>query len=343
MKIAVLYGGWSQERDVSASTGTCAARALRQRGHQVALADLLLGLEEVPENADTLFTQEDCDDLFVVGEREPDMAALRALRPGRELVGPGVLELCRAADIVFLAHHGGTGANGQVQAWLDMYGIPYTGSGFMGSVLAMDKELSKLVFRHYGIPTPDEILLHAGDDVPEEVPLPCVVKPCNGGSSVGTAIVRRREELDAALAGAFACEDKVLVERYIHGRELTVGVLDGEAMPIIEIIPKTGFYDYKNKYQAGLTVELCPAPLEETTTRRVQRLAVKVYEALHLEAYGRVDFLMEESGALYCLEANTLPGMTPTSLIPQMAREMGMDYGELCERLIEASMKKYRK
>jgi D-alanine-D-alanine ligase len=137
-----------------------------------------------------------------------------------------------------------------------MYGIRYTGSGYMGSTLAMDKELSKMAFRYSGIPTPEELLLHVGDPVPEEIGLPCVVKPCSGGSSVGTSVVRKREELDAALAAAFACEDKIMVEQYIRGRELTAGVLDGEAMPIIEIIPKSGFYDYKNKYQAGLTLDI---------------------------------------------------------------------------------------
>ena len=186
-------------------------------------------------------------------------------------------------------------------------------------------------------------MLKRGDPLPD-VPLPCIVKPCSGGSSVGTSIVTEPEKLPAALAEAFSCDEAVLVEKYIRARELTVGVMDGRAMAVIEIIPKTGFYDYKNKYQAGLTEEICPAPISPEDTARVQRLAERVYEALHLDAYGRVDFLMDKAdGELYCLEANTLPGMTPTSLIPQMAAAEGMDYGELCEKIIEVSLKKYRK
>ena len=186
--------------------------------------------------------------------------------------------------------------------------------------------------------------LRRGDAVPESIGFPCVVKPCSGGSSVGTSIVSEPEKLAAALEEAFSCDEAVLVEKYIRGRELTVGVMDGKAMAVIEIIPKTGFYDYKNKYQAGLTEEICPAPISTADTVRVQRLAERVYRTLRLDAYGRVDFLMDKAdGELYCLEANTLPGMTPTSLIPQMAAAEGMDYGELCEKIIEVSLKKYKK
>lgn len=170
------------------------------------------------------------------------------------------------------------------------------------------------------------------------------MKPCSGGSSVGTSIVTEPEKLPGALEEAFSCDEAVLVEKHIRARELTVGVMDGRAMAVIEIIPKSGFYDYKNKYQAGLTEEICPAPISAEDTERVQRLAERVYEALHLDAYGRVDFLMDKAdGELYCLEANTLPGMTPTSLIPQMAAAEDMDYGELCEKIIEVSLKKYKK
>ena len=255
-----------------------------------------------------------------------------------------MIEICRAADIAFLALHGAEGENGKLQACLDLYGVPYTGSGYLGSALAMDKELSKTLFRSSGIPTPPGVTLRRGEAVPESIGFPCVVKPCSGGSSVGTSIVTEPEKLPAALAEAFSCDEAVLVEKYIRARELTVGVMDGRAMAVIEIIPKTGFYDYKNKYQAGLTEEICPAPISPEDTARVQRLAERVYEALHLEAYGRVDFLMDKTdGELYCLEANTLPGMTPTSLIPQMAAAEGMDYGELCEKIIEVSLKKYKK
>ena len=341
MKIAVLYGGYSPERDVSESSGTGVAAALRQRGHKVALIDVFLGIEELPEDPDTLFTEEDKDERFSVKEAAPDLAALRALRPGRSLVGPHVLEVCQRADIAFLALHGGNGENGQLQATLDMFGIPYTGSDYLGSALAMDKELSKELFRAAGIATPAGITLKRGETVPE-ICLPCVVKPCSGGSSVGTAVVREKEELEAALAAAFACDERVLVEEYISGRELTCGILNGKAMPVVEIIPREGFYDYKNKYQAGATVEICPAPLPEADTLRVQAMAEKAFRALKLRAYGRADILMDGEGKLCCLEVNTLPGMTPTSLIPQMAEAMGLSYGELCEKIIECSMEKYQ-
>ena len=344
MYIAVICGGLSAERDVSISSGTGAARALRARGHKVALVDLFLGNPLAVSDPRGAFTSDAGDSVYSVRETEPDLDKIRAQRGGDGLIGPGVIEICRAADIAFLALHGAEGENGKLQACLDLYGVPYTGSGYLGSALAMDKELSKILFRDSGIPTPPGVTLRRGGAVPENIGFPCVVKPCSGGSSVGTSIVTEPEKLSAALDEAFLCDEAVLVEKYIRARELTVGVMDGHAMAVIEIIPKTGFYDYKNKYQAGLTEEICPAPISAEDTERVQRLAERVYKALHLEAYGRVDFLMDKTdGELYCLEANTLPGMTPTSLIPQMAAAEGMDYGELCEKIIEVSLKKYKK
>ena len=342
MNIAVVCGGISRERDVSISTGTCVARALRQRGHMVALVDLFLGNEEARVHPEQAFTTQMQDDLYSVSETEPDLDAVRAQREGDGLLGPGVLEICKYADIAFLALHGAEGENGKLQACLDLYEIPYTGSGYLGSALAMNKEMTKIMLRAAGIGTPSGITLHKGEAIPEDIEFPCVVKPCSGGSSVATNIVKDPDELPEALTQAFSCDDAVLVEEYIRGRELTVGIMEGKAMPVIEIIPKTGFYDYKNKYQSGLTEELCPAPLTEPDTHRVQELAEKAYAALRMDAYARADFLMDEKdGKLYCLELNSLPGMTPTSLIPQMAAAEGMDYGQLCEKIIEVSLRKY--
>ena len=343
MKIAVVCGGMSRERDVSISTGTCVARALRERGHMVALVDLFLGDPQGTEDPMSVFSTEAKNDIFSVGESAPDLEAVRRKRDGNELLGPGVIEICRAADITFLALHGAEGENGKLQACLDLYGIKYTGSGYLGSALAMNKELTKIQFQANGILTPPGVTLHRGEAVPASIGFPCVVKPCSGGSSVGTNIVNRPADLPNALEQAFSCDDAVIVEKYIKGRELTVGVVEGRAMPVIEIIPKSGFYDYRNKYQAGLTEEICPAPISAEDTYRVQRLTERVFDALKLDAYGRVDFLMDETdGQLYCLEANSLPGMTPTSLIPQMAQAEGMSYGELCEKIIEVSMRKYK-
>ena len=343
MKIAVVCGGMSRERDVSISTGTCVARALRQRGHKVALVDLFLGDARGAENSEAVFSSEDQVGVFSVGENAPDLEEVRAKRGGKELVGPGVIEICRAADIAFLALHGAEGENGKLQAFLDLYGIPYTGSGYLGSALAMHKELTKTVLQGSGIATPPGVTLKKGETVPESIGFPCVVKPCSGGSSVATNIIYEAQKLPEALEQAFSCDEAVIVEKYIKGRELTVGVIEGKAMPVIEIIPKSGFYDYKNKYQAGLTDEICPANLTAEETERVQRLAERVFAALKLDAYARADFLMaNDDGTLYCLEANSLPGMTPTSLIPQMAQAEGMSYGELCEKIIEVSLRKYQ-
>ena len=347
MNIVVLCGGLSNERDVSLSSGNGVANALRDRGHNVVLMDLFFGCLEEYNDPKELFARKRENSVYRVEQTAPDLEAIKAMRKqdNDSLIGDNVLEICAAADMTFLALHGEEGENGKLQAVLDVAGIRYTGSGYFGSALAMNKGVSKAMFRQAGIPTAPSITLKKGNAPYENVGFPCVVKPCSGGSSVGTAIVYDLAEYEAAVADAFRYENEVIVEKYISGRELTVGVMNGKSMPVIEIIPKAGFYDYKNKYQAGLTVELCPAPIDPEDTARVQDLAEQVYKALHLDAYGRVDFIMEntEEKVLYCLEANTLPGMTPTSLIPQMGEAMGMSYGELCEKIIEVSMEKYNK
>ena len=342
MKIAVVCGGLSNERDVSITSGSCVARALREKGHKVVLLDLYYGYSGEYNDPAELFEREQEDLRYSVREETPDIEKMIADGDGSR-IGKNVIEICRAADISFLALHGEDGENGKVQATFDMFGIRYTGSGYLGSALAMNKELSKVLFRHSGIPTPAGIVLEKGAESYDDVGFPCVVKPCSGGSSVGTSIVHSRDEYDAALEFAFRYESRVLVEKYVKGRELTVGVMDGIAMPVIEIIPKSGWYDYKNKYQAGLTEELCPAPLSAEDTDRVQRLAERVADALMIDVYFRADFLLDENdGQLYCLEANTLPGMTPTSLVPQMGAAQGMDFGEVCEKIIAVSMEKYK-
>lgn len=342
MKIAVLCGGLSNERDVSITSGSCVARALRERGHKVVLVDSFLGYSGEYSDANELFETEQADLRYSVSEQAPDLEKLLAESNGIR-IGANVIDICKAADICYLALHGEEGENGKLQATLDMYGIKYTGSGYIGSALAMNKELSKIQFRANGIPTPPGIILEERTKPYAEVGFPCVVKPCSGGSSVGTSVVYSRDEYEAAVDLAFKYESRVLVEKYIKGRELTVGIMDGKAMTVMEIIPKTGFYDYKNKYQAGLTEELCPAPLSAEDTARVKRLGEKVMQALMVDVYCRVDFLMDETDSeLYCLEANTLPGMTPTSLIPQMAAYEGMSFGEVCEKIIAVSMEKYK-
>ena len=233
------------------------------------------------------------------------------------------------------------GENGKLQAAFDIAGIRYTGSGYLGSALAMNKTLSKIMFEVNGILTPPGITINRKDENYKEIGFPCVVKPCSGGSSVGTSIVKSREEYQRALELAFNYEENVIVETFIKGREFTVGIVDELALPVIEIIPKSGFYDYKNKYQAGLTTELCPAPIDNEIENKLKDTAVKAAKALMIDTYSRADFIMDNDRNIYCIEVNTLPGMTPTSLIPMMAFKMGIEFGKLCEKIIETSLNKY--
>ena len=268
------------------------------------------------------------------------------MKTRKEFFGPHVLEICQKADIVFLALHGANGEDGKVQSVLDLMGIKYTGCGPLSSGMAMDKGITKMVFEAKGVPTPKGMTLEKGEcssylsDYGMDFPV--IVKPCCGGSSVGVCIAHNQQEYGAALMEAFSYENQVVVEQFIRGREFSVAVVDGKAYPVIEIAPLEGFYDYKNKYSAGSCVETCPADLSASLTKEMQMYAEKGYEALNLQAYARLDFLMEEDGSMYCLEANTLPGMTPTSLIPQEASVIGMNYPQLCEKLIEVSLKKYQ-
>jgi D-alanine-D-alanine ligase len=278
-----------------------------------------------------------------VAESAPDLASVAVLRKQNNLsrIGDNVIEICRAADIVFMALHGEDGENGKMQALFDIEKIRYTGSNYLGSALAMNKDLAKTVMKAAGILVPDGFAVQRGSSLPPFPGYPCVVKPCSGGSSVGVSIVNTSAEYETAMELAFRYEPCVLTERFVKGRELTVGVFAGKAMPVIEIIPKQGFYDYRNKYQAGLTEEICPALIGEVATQRVQALGEAVYRALMLDVYCRVDCLMDEKGKIWCLEANTLPGMTPTSLIPQMAAAMGICYEEFCQTVVTESLKKY--
>lgn len=346
MKIVVLAGGLSPERDVSLSSGVMATNALIERGHQAILVDLFMGVETLPEPVSAAFENIKPVEAYAVPKTEPDINAIRASRKGgySAEIGNGVVELCRAADIVYIALHGGCGENGSLQAFLDLSDIRYTGSASIGCALAMDKHVTKRLLLDAGVPSPAGRLYRRGDVIEyDSVPIPCVVKPVTGGSSIGISIVRDRAELGKALETAFDCEDRILIEEYIKGRELSAGVLNGEPLPLIEIIPKSGFYDYRNKYQPGQTEEIVPGRFDKATTERVQALAVKAADALGLSVYTRIDFLIAENGEPYCLEANTLPGMTPTSLFPQEAAAVGIDYPSLCDKIVRLSMDKYTK
>ena len=345
MKIVVLAGGLSPERNVSLSSGTMACNAFLKAGHQAILLDLFFGMPELSVPAEHLFINALPLPPASISEAEPDLKAIAASRPlgWSDRIGPNVIEICQAADIVYMALHGADGENGSVQKVFDEHGIRYTGSGPEGCRLSMDKHAAKEIFFQEGILTPKSHLLRRGEIFSfDELPLPAVAKPNSGGSSIGISIAYTREELKKAVELAFQQEDQILVEEFIHGRELSCGVLDGKALPVIEIVPKEGFYDYKNKYQAGAALEITPAPISPSATEKVQRLAERVFKALHLSVYARMDFLLTEQEDAYCLEANTLPGMTPTSLLPQEAAVIGIDYITLCERIVALSLEKYR-
>lgn len=340
MKIVVLAGGTSTERDVSLSSGTMIYNALKEKGHRAILLDVFLGYEGDVEH---IFESEEdwTREIGAVKEQNPDIEKIRAMRPDGDKVffGPNVLAVCQSADIVFLALHGENGENGKVQACFDLMGIKYTGTDYVSSALCMDKGLTKEIFASFHIPTPWGVTLKKGETDKKEVSFPCVVKACCGGSSVGVYIVQDEKEYEKAKEAAFLYDNEIIIEQYIKGREFSVGVMEGRALPVIEIAPINGFYDYKNKYQAGSTVETCPAMLNEEKTKEMKGYAEAVFKALRLKNYARMDFMMNEKEEIYCLEANTLPGMTPTSLLPQEAAAEGISYGDLCEEIIRISLK----
>lgn len=342
MKIVVLAGGTSTEREVSLNSGKMVCKALRSKGHQAVLLDVFMGYES--NNPMELYnTQTDVDAVAAsLSGRVEEVEKLVKERKERKqsFFGPNVLTLCKDADVAFMALHGQNGEDGKIQAAFDLLGISYTGAGSLGSALAMDKGLSKQIFLHYQVPTPKSVLFTRQAPM-NEMPFEkgAVVKPCCGGSSVGVTIAKTQEEYHKALEAAFALENEVLVEEYVSGREFSIGVMNGRALPIIEIEPLEGFYDYTNKYQAGKTKETCPAVLSQDITEKLQREAEHAYRALKLQVYARIDFLLDENNDIYCLEANTLPGMTATSLLPQEAAVEGMSFEDLCEKIVEDSLK----
>lgn len=330
MKIAVLLGGTSAEREVSLASGLAVIRALRERGHNVAAIDTARGF--VPESDEAQLLPEG------VHEAPPERSEA-VLRP-LELTSVPQL---REAELAFLALHGGAGEDGTIQALLELVGIPYTGSGPLGCGIGMDKDVSKRLLRDAQIPTLPWRVARAPDfrfdpDAIEDfVGYPCVVKPSREGSSVGLFVVDRPEELKQAVHSASEFDREVMIERYARGRELTVGVLEDQAFPPVEIRPKKGIYDYESKYTPGMTEYLCPAPLEEETAAQVQAYALRAFRVLNLRGYARIDFILAKE-QLFCLEANTLPGMTSTSLLPKGAAAAGIPFPELCDRIAASAL-----
>ncbi len=342
MNITVIAGGTSTERDISIVSGRMICESLRRNGHKANMIDVFLGSDEY-ENSEAFFNADNdlaklADELKAKTKSVVDEAARR--EENREaFFGKNVLDYCKAADIVFMGLHGANGEDGKVQATFDLLGIRYTGTGYLSSAISMDKQLTKTVLLMNDVPMPKGITLRKGHKI-EYVPFPCVVKPCCGGSSVGVSIVNKEEDFKQALDLAFSLEDQIMVEEYVKGREFSVAVIDGKALPVIEIEPLEGFYDYKNKY-SGNTKETCPADITEEESKKMQSIAVRACNAVGIETYSRVDILMREDSEMYVLEINSLPGMTPTSLIPQEAAAIGVSYDELTEKIIKCSMDKY--
>ena len=340
MKVLVLAGGLSPERNVSLSSGAMVCEALRKRGHQAALMDLFYGLDGAL-NGENLYVAPIPDGYKRVAREAPDLERLRASREDPSAIGPGVLEMCAGADVVYLALHGACGEDGRIQATLDLLGVPYTGSSCLGSAIAMDKDLTKRLVADK-VKTPQWETVTVTEENIEElmgrIKLPLVVKPIASGSSIGVYIVQNRDDLKRALLESAKLGGRTVLEQYIKGREIQVAVLGDRALPSIEIIPKSGFYDYANKYQPGAATEVCPARIPTSWEKMLGEAALTVFRTIGLSVYARADFIVTSDGVPYFLEINTLPGMTPTSLVPQEAAAAGIDYGTLCETIIQKSL-----
>jgi len=327
MRIAVLLGGTSSEREVSLASGLGVIAALRERGHEVTAIDTARGVVGPEEE----------HELLPEGVHRQPPGSVQETLSATELVA---LPELRAAEVAFLALHGGSGEDGRLQALLEFAGVRYTGSGPLGSAIAMDKDVTKRLCRDAEIPTlPWRVARAPGfafdlEVIEDFVGIPCVVKPSREGSSVGLSVVQEAGALEAAVREASRYDSEVMIERFERGRELTVAILGEQPLPPIEIRPKKGIYDYESKYTAGMTEYLCPAPVEEEVTAQLQAFALRAFRVLKLSGYARVDFILAKE-RLYCLEANTLPGMTSTSLFPKAAQEAGISFGELCERIAE--------
>ena len=353
MKIVVLGGGISTERHVALVTATSACRALRRMGHQAIFVDLFLGMEAYGRPLEQAFLEPDglCRDV-AIEKVEPDLKQVWESRQYRSSghLGKGVAEICAMADCVFLGLHGKDGEDGKIQALLELIGVPYTGSGPLASAIAMDKAMAKRVLESSGsVLTPSwQEITYCADDIPyltRTLPVPCAVKIIDGGSSIGVELPDTEEELKDALEHILRYGNRIIVEEKIHGRELTVPVLDGRALSPIEIIPPPGMgFNYVAKYQSGADAarEICPASLTQEEDETLRRAAEAVYRGLNLKVYCRADFILDKDGKPWFLEVNTLPGMTPTSLIPKAAKVEGMTYDELCEKIVQLSVREVR-
>lgn len=342
MDIIVLCGGISTEREVSIKSGSNVCEALREKGHNAILLDSFFG-------NDDLFILEKTKEDYDVEKAAAEIRSRNSDVPkedptGDAFMAESTIEICRKSDMVFMALHGKYGEDGATQAIFDVEGIRYTGSGTEASRIGMDKGATKEMFFKNNIPCPKSVTIRKGEstdlkDYGMEVPV--VVKACNCGSSLGVVIVKNQEDYQAAVDECFTFDNQIIVEDFVEGREFSVGVISGKALPVVEIIPLQGWYDYENKYKEGAVREDCPADITEEERDKMQKAAEDACRVIGVEPYGRCDIIMDAEGNIYCLEVNTLPGMTKTSLIPREAQALGEDFSSLCDRLVKLSLEKY--
>ena len=332
MLLTVLLGGTSSERNVSLASGLRMAAALREGGHTVRLLDPATGV--IDATVEALWRERS------VGTTPPSVGELAALKLHDQTPGLPTHPLVRDAECVVLALHGGQGEDGTVQALLDVAGVRYTGSGAMATAIAMDKDMTKRILVHAGVPTAAWRMTPVDAETAiGALGLPLIVKPNREGSTVGLTIVKEKAQFDAAVAEAHRFDKEVMCETFVPGRELTVPVLAGVALPVGEIIPVKEIYDYECKYTPGMAREEFPANLPDELTAKVQRFAERAYVALKLRGCARIDFRLKDDGTLACLEANTLPGMTALSLVPQSAAAAGVSFVEFCDRLVQDAVR----
>ncbi len=319
-------GGSSEEREVSLASGCEVAAALRSRGHRVTSIDAAVGVMAPALERRILESG--------IGRAEVPgpLPGPEGVLPEREVIASE--RALAEVDVVFIALHGGAGEDGTIQTLLEVAGIPYAGSGPVACALAMDKDLTKRLFRDAGVATPDWIAGAAsGGEVVERLALPVIVKPMSGGSSVRLALARSVGEVEMATGEAGGGGDVVMYEAYVEGREFTVGIVDGEALPVVEIEPARELFDFDCKYEPGMAAETAPARIPDELARALHAEALKVHRLLRLEHFSRVDFMVDADGGVWCLEANALPGLTGNSLLPKAARAAGVEFAELCERI----------
>ncbi|MEX0893641.1 MAG: D-alanine--D-alanine ligase [Gemmatimonadota bacterium] len=330
MKVAVLFGGTSEERHVSIASGAEVVAALREAGHEVVAVDTATGVLDAAAERSLLRSA-----VAPEPPSEEELAGLRANDATAFLRAPEFEHV----DVSFLALHGGEGEDGTLQALLDLARVPYTGSGMLGSAVAMDKDISKILFRAAGVPTPDWRMAPVDPDKAiAALGLPLIVKPSKQGSTVGLTVVKEAPELEAAIQLAYRHDDEVMLEHFVPGRELTVPILGDEALPVGEIIPEHEIFDYASKYQPGMAQEIFPADLAERVAAEARRLGLAAHRALKLRGFSRVDFRLDAQDRLWCLEVNTLPGLTSASLMPKGAAAAGMSFPELCDRICRLAL-----